>query len=180
MLRVAEITLPLAIEQRDPRLIGECALNLISMVYRERNDLDIAYMYLAQAVEQNVSLGDAWLQAAIVLEQAQIYRRRGFFKAAKQTFQHALDVFLKLDEVPDIANTLVLLGGITMAIATCDLGEAIDPHWQENPVWVEVEEYFRTPYRLLVLPHFACSLMRPSKPFGVRGGSHCGHTWNVY
>jgi tetratricopeptide (TPR) repeat protein len=143
VLRVAEITLQLAIEQQNARLIGECALNLISMVYRERNELDKAEMYLAQAAEQSVSLGDPWLQAAIMLERAQLYRRRGRFKAARQEFQKALDIFLELGEISDIATTYVLLSGITMAIATADLGEAIDPHWKEKAVWSEVEEHFR-------------------------------------
>ena len=29
------------------------------------------------------------------------------------------------------------------------------------------------------LPHFPCFLMQPSKPFGARGESHCGHTWSA-
>jgi tetratricopeptide (TPR) repeat protein len=143
VLRVAELVFRLAIDQGNARLIGECALNLISMVYRERNELDKAEMYVAEATEQNVTLANQWLEAAIVLEQAQIYRRRGRFKAAKQTFQKALDMFLKLDDMTDIATTVVLLSGITMAIATADTQESVDPQWREKKLWAEVEEYFR-------------------------------------
>ena len=35
------------------------------------------------------------------------------------------------------------------------------------------------PYTLVDLPHFACSFTQLSRPFDVRAGSHCGHTWSA-
>lgn len=143
VVRLAEITLTFAIDQRHPRLIGESALKLITDIHRERNELDKAERYVARATEQNVSLGDQWLQATIEAERAQLYRRRGYFKAARQTFQNTLDIFLKLEALPDIATIYSLLGRITVEMAPAENTEAIDLKWKENRYWFEAEEYFR-------------------------------------
>jgi tetratricopeptide (TPR) repeat protein len=142
VLRLAEMTLEFATQRRKPRLIGECALRLISWIHRERGEINQAEIYIGRAIEQNAHLQDAWLGAAIRRAQGDNLRRQGHFEAAKQAYQFALKFFSDLCEEHEIASTWLWLGGVTVELATKGLDEAIDREGKTTEGLLEAEGYF--------------------------------------
>ncbi len=51
----------------------------------------------------------------------------------------------------------------------------------DEKIYEDVRPYLfsETPSRILVLPHFACYVMQPSKRVDVRAGTLLGHTWSA-
>lgn len=126
VLRVAESVLDIGIKQENPLLIGEIALSLISSISIKRHKFDQADRYIGLAIEQNTTLHDRWLEGMIESFRADLYSERGYLRAAEQSCQKALKIFLELGVTHDIAGTYLDLGCLTIDIAAEDLEEAID------------------------------------------------------
>lgn len=141
VLRVAKIVLNFGIEHQNPRLIGMCIFRLITRIFSERGEFDETDKYISLAIEQNAKLNDRWLGAIIKIARADVYRRRGYFEAAKQSYNKALQVFSDLRDISYIAYTYFWLGAVTIEIATRDLEEAVDISGKTNEALAEAEKY---------------------------------------
>jgi tetratricopeptide (TPR) repeat protein len=142
VLRVAKPILEYSIEQQDPKLIGECALDLIGTIYIKRQIFDEADRYMGLVAELNTTLHDRWLGAVLEYFRAFLYRKRGYVRAAQQAYQNALDIFLELESLFDIAEMYRVLGGIMLDLAVDKLEGAIDTSNQIRAELAAVEKYF--------------------------------------
>ncbi len=143
VLRLAHLTLDFAVENHNARLIGRCALTLISHIHRERNELDEANAIVQRTMALNTSIEDRWLQASIEYELAHIYRRGGNFKEAKRGYLKALAIYQELQEASaEIATTYLSLGGNNIDIVGSNLNtdDGTDPDWQSNDDLLEADE----------------------------------------
>ena len=142
ILRLGKIVLDFGIEQEDAEIIGECGLNQICFVFRERCEFNEVESRIGLAIEVNTKLKSRWLEAIIEKTRADLYRRRGYFQAAEQSYIKAYDIFTSLKKVDDIADICISLGGITLEIAINNFKKAIDKSGKTKNSLKKAEEYF--------------------------------------
>jgi tetratricopeptide (TPR) repeat protein len=142
VLRLAEFVLEFVIKQQDAALIGTCALRLIAPVYVKRRKLDEAERWVGLAIEENATLHNRWLEAAIENARGFLYRSQGYLRASEQAYQKALKIFLELESVSDVVSMYRALGQLTIRLATQDFEEAIDTSGTIQAELAKAEHYF--------------------------------------
>ena len=149
ILRVAEPILDFVMQQSDAHLIGNCALRLIAVVCIKRGRVADAQRWIGLAVEQNTRLQDRWLEAVIETTRGMLYNYQGYLRAAKQTYQKALTIFLELENFSDSVAMYKLLGNLSVTIATEALEGAVDAPGALQDELTQAEDYFEQTEALL-------------------------------
>jgi tetratricopeptide (TPR) repeat protein len=149
VLRLAKSVLECVLAQQDATLLGTCALRLLVPMYVKRRKLDEAERLVGLTIEQNISLQDRWLEAAIENARGFLYRCQGYLRASEQAYQKALTIFLDLKSIPDIVSMYKALGNLTIRLATQDLEDAIDTSGTIRAELTNAERYFEQAEALL-------------------------------
>lgn len=143
VLRVANLVLEFGVQLGDPRIIGECALQLIVSSLRDLGRMAEVEHYVRRTIEINATINDDWLDGAIAKERASVLRTYGHFRAAKSLMLTEMQKRLEKNDYDDLAAIYMNLGGATLDAIMSEYRKAVHENSNSCTDIADSEEYFR-------------------------------------